>query len=174
MKWTELIKGEIQGTYGAAEKLLALVDEDKLNWKPPTGSNWMTTGQLIQHMTDACGAPCRGFVTGDWGFPAGADPSSMPQESMLPPAEKMPSVASLSEARKLLQKDKELALAMLAEAGENGLENKTAPAPWDPRPVSLGLRLLQMVGHLNQHKGQLYYYLKLQGKPVNTMHLWGM
>jgi hypothetical protein len=31
-----------------------------------------------------------------------------------------------------------------------------------------------MVGHLNQHKGQLFYYLKLQGKDVNTMHLWGM
>jgi hypothetical protein len=31
-----------------------------------------------------------------------------------------------------------------------------------------------MVGHLAQHKGQLFYYLKLQGKPVNTAHLWGM
>jgi hypothetical protein len=174
MNWTELIKGEIEDTYGAAGKLLTLVDEDKLGWKPSTGSNWMTTGQLLQHMTDACGAPCRGFVTGDWGFPAGVDPSKMPPEAMLPPAEKMPSAASVSEARKLLQKDKDLALAMLAEAGEAGLENKTAPAPWDPRPVKLGLRLLQMVGHLNQHKGQLYYYLKLQGKPVNTAHLWGM
>jgi hypothetical protein len=24
------------------------------------------------------------------------------------------------------------------------------------------------------HAGQLFYYLKLQGKPVNTGHLWGM
>ncbi|MDE0394080.1 MAG: hypothetical protein OYK82_04805, partial [Gammaproteobacteria bacterium] len=29
-----------------------------------------------------------------------------------------------------------------------------------------------MIWHLAQHKGQLFYYLKLQGKPVNTMHLW--
>jgi hypothetical protein len=31
-----------------------------------------------------------------------------------------------------------------------------------------------MIQHLAQHKGQLFYYLKLQGKPVNTAHLWGM
>ena len=38
----------------------------------------------------------------------------------------------------------------------------------------LGHRLLQMVDHLKQHKGQLFYYLKLQGKPVSTTDLWGM
>jgi hypothetical protein len=37
----------------------------------------------------------------------------------------------------------------------------------------LGQRLLQMVAHLAQHKAQLFYYLKLQGKPVHTGHLWG-
>jgi len=36
------------------------------------------------------------------------------------------------------------------------------------------MRLHEMVNHLNQHKGQLFYYLKLQGKAVNTMHLWGI
>ena len=40
--------------------------------------------------------------------------------------------------------------------------------------MRLGHRLLGMIGHLTQHKAQLFYYLKLQGKPVNTMHLWGM
>ena len=49
-----------------------------------------------------------------------------------------------------------------------------APAPWNPQPVQLGQQLLGMVNHLNQHKGQLFYYLKLQGKPVNTMHYYGM
>jgi hypothetical protein len=38
----------------------------------------------------------------------------------------------------------------------------------------LGHRLLSMVLHVMQHKGQLYYYLKLQGNPVNTGDLWGM
>jgi len=36
----------------------------------------------------------------------------------------------------------------------------------------LGLRLLQMIEHLKMHKSQLFYYLKLQGLPVNTMDLW--
>jgi hypothetical protein len=31
-----------------------------------------------------------------------------------------------------------------------------------------------MIGHLAQHKAQLFYYLKLQGKPVHTGHLYGM
>ena len=174
MNWTELLKGNIEYTYGSTQKLLDMVDDDKLSWKPSTGSNWMTTGQLARHLTDACGAPCKGFVTGDWGIPEGVDPSNMPADQMLPPAERLPSVASVAEAKRLLEQDKKLALAMLAEAGEDNLANKTAPAPWDQMQMKLGVRMLQMVGHLNQHKGQLYYYLKLQGTPVNTMHLWGM
>jgi hypothetical protein len=39
--------------------------------------------------------------------------------------------------------------------------------------LGLGRYLLQMVQHLDRHKGQLFYYLKLQGKPVNTADLWG-
>jgi hypothetical protein len=31
-----------------------------------------------------------------------------------------------------------------------------------------------MLAHLAQHKGQLFYYLKLMGRPVHTGHLWGM
>jgi len=30
-----------------------------------------------------------------------------------------------------------------------------------------------MIQHLDRHKVQLFYYLKLQGKPVNTADLWG-
>jgi hypothetical protein len=93
---------------------------------------------------------------------------------MLPPAEKLPTVGSVAEAKKLLAEDKQVALDMLAKCNEDKLANETASAPWDPTEMILGHRLLQMVGHLNQHKGQLFYYLKLQGKPVNTGHLWGM
>jgi hypothetical protein len=174
MNWTEIIKGEIEHSYKTADGLIGMVDNDKLNWKPATGSNWMTTGQLLLHLATACGAPCKGFVTGDWGMPADVDPSKLNPEDMLPPAEKLPSLATIAEARQLLEQDKQTALAMVIKAGEADLANKPAPAPWDPRPVNLGLRLLSMVDHLNQHKGQLFYYLKLQGKPVNTGHLWGM
>jgi uncharacterized damage-inducible protein DinB len=174
MSWTELLKREVEDTYKATEGLIDLIDEDRLDWKPSTGSNWMTMGQLVLHITGACGGIFKGFVTGDWGFPPDVDPSKMSKEEMLPPAEKLPTIGNLSEAKKLLAEDKQTALKMLAEAGENDLTNKITKAPWDPNDMILGHRLLHMVGHLTQHKGQLFYYLKLQGKPVNTGHLWGM
>lgn len=173
MNWTELLSREIEATYRVTEKLLDLVDDDSLGWKPPTGSNWMTTGQLLQHITEACGAAFRGFVTGDWGLPAGTDLSELSPEEMLPPAEAMAAIGSVAETKKALGEDKKLALAMLAQTKEEDLARPTA-APWDPTEMQLGQRLLQMVEHLKQHKGQLFYYLKLQGKPVNTSHLWPM
>ena len=68
---TDLLKQEANGMYAATEGLIRAVDRDQLGWKPATGRNWMTTGQLVQHLTNACGAMIKGFVTGDWGMPAG-------------------------------------------------------------------------------------------------------
>ncbi|NIO02216.1 MAG: DinB family protein [Candidatus Latescibacteria bacterium] len=174
MSWTELLKREIGSAYKTTEGLLELVEEDTLNWKPSMGSNWMTTGQLLHHIITSCGMSFQGFVTGDWGLPEGVDISKLSPEEMLPPAEKMPTIESVAEAKKLLAADKKLALDVLAKIPEDDLAHKPAPAPWDPSDMILGHRLLQMVYHLNSHKGQLFYYLKLQGKPVDTGHLWGM
>ena len=174
MNWTELLKSEIESTYRATAGLLDLVDEDRLDWKPATGSNWMTTGQLLKHIINSCGACFRGYVTGDWGMPDSVDIRELSPEEMLLPAEKMPTIGSVAEAKKLLAKDKQLALDMLTESGEENLAHKTAAAPWDPTGMILGYHLLHMVEHLSQHKSQLFYYLKLQGKPVNTGNLWGM
>jgi hypothetical protein len=174
MNWKELLKIDIEYTYNVTVGLMDLVDGDGLDWKPSVDNNWMTTGQLLMHISNACGAPMRGFVTGDWGLPEGVDMENMSPEDMLPPAEKMPTVGSVAEAKELLAKDKQTALGTLAECDEDKLANEIATAPWDPTEMILGRRLLQMVVHLSQHKSQLFYYLKLQGKPVNTGHLWGM
>lgn len=32
---------------------------------------------------------------------------------------------------------------------------------------------VRRIHHLDRHKSQLFYYLKLQGQPVNTADLWG-
>lgn len=167
MNWTGLLKAEIEDAYHATEGLLKLVDRDSLGWKPATGSNWMTVGQLLEHLTTACGAGMKGFVTGDWG---------MPEESVagMPTAETMPAAKSVAAVKRKLAADKALALEMVEKAGERSLGNRATPAPWDPRPMVLGQRMMQMVAHLAQHKAQLFYYLKLQGKPVHTGHLWGM
>jgi uncharacterized damage-inducible protein DinB len=174
MNWNELLRNEIATTYNITEGLMDLVDPNKLDWKPRESNNWMTTGQLLMHLTNACGQSIKGFVTGDWEMPEGMEINDLSPEEMLPPAEKMPSVDSLEKAKELLKEDKELSLQMLDQLNEDELANNTAPAPWDPSEVVLGYRLLQMIEHLSKHSSQLYYYLKLQGKAVNTGHLYGM
>ncbi len=174
MNWTDVLKAGIEENYLAAEKLVDLVKDSDLGWKPSTGQNWMTMGQLLMHITSACGTCCRGFVTGYWGFPEDVDPASIPSDQMLPPAEKLPAVKSVAEAKALLAEDKKLALEMVSKAGETDLDTRMVKAPWDKTSAQLGCQLLSMVGHLTLHKSQLFYYLKLQGKPVNTMTLFGM
>jgi hypothetical protein len=174
MNWTHLLQQEIENAYTTTAKLLDKVDSDKLDWKPPSGSNWMTLGQLLKHITESCGAGCKGFVTGDWGLPPGMKMDDLQPDQMLPPAEKLPSIGSVDEARKLLAEDRSMALRMIAQAGEDQLANRSLPVPWDTATeLVLGRHLLQMIKHLERHSAQLFYYLKLQGKPVNTADLWG-
>ena len=173
MSWTELLTREMEYNYGVAAKLMDLVSDKELAWKPATGANWMTVGQLLMHVAQGCGSGVKGFVTGDWGLPEGVDPSQMSPDDMLPPAEKMPAVKSVADAKKLLAEDRKTAFDTLKKTSEHDLAHKIAKAPWDPRDMILGHRLLQMIAHLNQHKGQLYYYLKMMGKDVSTPDLWG-
>jgi len=173
MSWHGLLEREIETAYKVTVGLMDLVDDDKLEWKPETGDNWMTTGQLLKHLTDGCGMAFKGFVSGDWGIPEGVDMSEMKPEDMIPPAEKLPTLESVAEAKELLAKDKRTAKEMLGRCTDEELSTEPAPAPWDESKMILGHRLLQMVDHLKIHTAQLFYYLKLQGKPVNTHHLWG-
>lgn len=173
MNWTQLLKSEIETTYSTTEKLLDKVNPESLEWKPATGCNWMTTGQLLKHMSNGCGAGCKALVTGDWGLPEGKKFEDLSPEEIFPPAEKLPTTADIPEAKRLLAEDKVLAIQMLDEAGEDFL-NKQAPIPWAPETLlPMGQHLLRMVQHLDRHKSQLFYYLKLQGIPLNTVDLWG-
>lgn len=186
MNWTTLLNASVEDTTKATDALMAMVSDDDLAWKPASGRNWMTTGQLLMHLTNSCGFCCRGFLTGDWGMPegdcqgtppdgCGAEGGGIPMEAMLPPAEALPTITSVAEARRLLAEDRALALAMIKEAGEGKLDGMMVSAPWCPdAPQPLGQQFLGMVGHLQSHKSQLFYYLKLMGRDVNTMHLWGM
>jgi uncharacterized damage-inducible protein DinB len=174
VNWTLLLKNEIETAYATTAKLLDKVDPDSLDWKPKSGSNWMTIGQLLSHITGACGPGCKGFVTGAWGLPAGKTWEDLTPEEMLPPAEALPSIESVEGAKDLLAKDKTIALQMIDQVGESDLANKEVAAPWAPSAkFALGFHLLKMIQHLERHEGQLFYYLKLQGKAVNTVDLWG-
>ncbi|MFO7653606.1 MAG: DinB family protein [Candidatus Krumholzibacteriia bacterium] len=205
MNWSELLKEEIEDTYQASDRLMSMVQDDELGWKPASGENWMNLGQLLMHMTSACGFCFRGFVTGDWtpgaegaaesdtttgdatggaaggaaGDAAGgatgdtAATGAGGDQDWLPPAERMPSVASVQQARDALAEDRTIALDMLEQAGENRLSFDSFAAPWDQRQMPLGRHLLHMVLHLATHKAQLFYYLKLMGRKVDTNDLWG-
>lgn len=170
MSFRDLIHGEMSAAYAAAEGLVAMADD--LDWKPSTGDNWMTTGQLLEHITTACGFMCDAFAKDQWLLPDGSDLAEASEEEMMPPAEALPSAESVEAALAALQADKASAFAAL----DANAERLTEPvgAPWDPTPKPLGTQMLMSVNHLNQHKGQLFYYLKLQGKPVNTFHYYGM
>jgi len=175
MNWTDLLNNSVEEAYPAVDSLMGMVTDEELDWKPATGENWMTVGQLLFHLTGSCGACFKGFVSGDWGLPEGVSMEDMPMEEMLPPAEKLPTVESVAQAREMLAADKAVAFEMVTRAGESDLDAKQVAAPWAPgMEYALGRHLLQMVQHLAQHKAQLFYYLKLMGRPVNTGHLYGM
>ena len=175
MNWTELLTREMTATYQTTDKMVGMLKDSDLDWKPATGKNWMTVGQLLAHINTSCGMCCQGFVTGDWGVPEGSGDCDAEQEPQMPTAEQMDAVASVAEARKALAADRKLALQMLEKAGENNLATLKSAAPWDPNnQLILGHHLLHMVNHLASHKSQLFYYLKLMGHKVDTMALWGM
>jgi len=175
MDWKSLLENELEYLYRVTAGLFDQVDDGDLGWKPASGGNWMTTGQLLHHIATGNGPGFKGFVTGDWGMPEGLDLSEMAPEEMLPPAEKMPSVESVAQAKAMLAEDRALATEVLAGLREEELANRELAAPWAPADTfALGRHLLHSIRHTLQHKGQLFYYLKLQGKPVNTLHLWGM
>ncbi|MCA8939498.1 MAG: DinB family protein [Planctomycetes bacterium] len=170
--WISTLNREMDFGYSAMRMLLDLCDEDKLDWKPSEDNNWWTLGQLIRHTTQACGWCCKGMVDGVWdmdalGYPVDADPDG------LLPASQQPSVESLAHARALLDEDDKLAREMIAKAGEERLESEQLEAPWGTKGT-LGQLMLDSATHLNAHKTQLFYYLKLLGKPVNTPILYGM
>ena len=164
MNWTELLHSEIEDTYRATEGLMNLVDDDKLDWAPESGVEWMSTRKLLRHLSDACGWCAANFVHDRW-------PQVMKGKAQDQPPT---SVESVAEAKAELAKDKQRVLDAISAAGEEALASRMVQAPWEPVARPLGQQVLQMVNHLNLHKSQLFYYLKLQGKPVNTWTLYGL
>jgi len=142
--------------------MIKMVPKDKLNWKPK-GKNFMTLGQMICHLSDGPGPGMRGFITGDWG----AEP--MPEgegESMLPPAEKMPT-CTVEEAVQRLEESHASAKKLLSTLSEEDFKSRIVSAPWGAKGP-LWRMLLEMVEHQINHKCQLFMYLKLLGLPVHT------
>jgi uncharacterized damage-inducible protein DinB len=171
---TGVLLREADVTYAVAEKLFRRVANEDLSWTPATGNNWMTVGQLLMHCASfGCGKAIQGFVKGDWGEPAGTSVEDTTGEVHMPPASALPEVESVERALSLLAEDRILALSCITAAREASLLSARCAAPWGGPELTLFEHLSLMIDHLAQHKGQLFYYLKLMGKKVDTGDLWG-
>lgn len=166
---------EAEAVYSITEKLFRRLTDNDLWWKPTAGTNWMTVGQLLMHCASyGCDKAIQGFVKGDWSLPDDVAPEDLDATEHVPPAVALPGVESVQQALELLASDRSLTLCCLGEIEENELLAAKFTAPWGGPALSLFQHLMLMIAHLAQHKGQLFYYLKLMGKDVNTSDLWGV
>ncbi len=175
MNWTQLLKSEIETACATTARLLDKADPESLDWKPESGGNWMTVGQFLKHITNACGAGCKGSVTSDWGLPAGKKLEDLSPEEALPPAEKMPAVESVEEAKNLPTEDKIIALEMVHQAGEDDLANREIACSLGPRSTLAPRPASSPIGAASSTGTKASYATtsSYQGKPVNTTDLWG-
>lgn len=168
----QVLLDEADKTYIITRNLFRKVSDNDLNWKPASGKNWMTMGQLLMHCASyGCGQAVKGFVRGEWEIPEEGTAEPEPDRH-IPPAEQLPRVESVDQALDLLEEDWKLTRKCLEEVEESDLANKKLIAPWGGPHLSLFQHLFMMIMHLHQHKGQLFYYLKLMGKDVDTRDLW--
>ena len=169
----DILLQEAETVYTITEKLFHKVTDADLFWTPPMGTNWMTMGQLLMHCAGyGCGKAVKGFVTGVWEQPEDVVTGEN-EVNHIPPASDLPSVKSVQQALGLLNEDRDLALRCINNAKEDDLLSKRVIAPWGGPENTLFQHLQLMIKHLEQHKGQLFYYLKLMGEPVNSTDLWG-
>jgi hypothetical protein len=144
-----------------AEKLIGMVPADKLNWKP--GPTFMSIGQVLSHLSDGVGGGLETLVSGKW--------PSMEEMEVGMKLENMTS-CGIQEALSKLEKDKATLRATLDEMSEDDFTNRVVSVPWGWK-AKIEIMSVAFLGHFNNHKMQLFTYLKLLGLPVNTESLYG-
>jgi len=153
-----------EGIFKATRGLIKLTPEEKLDFKPMDGL--MTIGQVIKHLTDALGASFSMAIHNSW--------PDIPEEDMLPPAEKLPKSNSIEEAMNEIDQDWELLKEELGKISDEIFNEKKINVPWVPFPMTLLEYMMQAMEHVSNHRMQLFIWLKLSGEKLNTGHLYGM
>jgi hypothetical protein len=148
-------------SFQPAEKLISMVPADKLSWRP--GPTFMSTGQVICHLSDGVGSGLESLVSDKW-------PSMEEMEAGMK-LENMPS-CGVQEALSKLEKDKATLRATLDGISEGDFTNRVVSVPWGWK-AKLEIMAVNFLEHFNNHKMQLFIYLKLLGLPVNTETLYG-
>jgi uncharacterized damage-inducible protein DinB len=152
----------VMENYGPAEKLVGTVPADKLNWQP--GPTFMSTGQVICHLSDGLGGGFEMLLSGKW--------PSMEEMAEGMKLENLPS-CSPREALDKLEKDKKILRQALEGVSEQDFTNKVVSVPWGVT-AKMERMAIHFLEHFTNHKMQLFTYLKLLGLPVNTETLYGM
>ena len=153
-----------EGMYKAARGLMKLTPDEKLDFKPMDGL--MTIAQVLKHLAGSLGASFSMAVHNSW--------PDIPEEEMLPPAEKLPKSNSVEEAVKEFDQDWELLKEEFGKISDEKFNKNKINVPWMPYPMSLVEYLMQAHEHLSNHRMQLFIWLKLSGEKLNTGHLYGM
>ena len=154
----------VEGIHKAARGLIQLTPENKLDFKPKEGL--MTIAQILEHLTTCLGDALSMAVNNTW--------PDIPEEEMLPSAEKMPKSNSAAEALKEIDKDWELLNQEMENITDGEFEQNKINVPWMPEPMTLLEYMMQAMEHLSNHRMQLFIWLKLSGEELNTGHLYGM
>jgi hypothetical protein len=152
----------VMENYRPTEKLIGMVPGDKLNWQP--GPTFMSAGQVICHLGGGVGTGLEWLLGGKL--------PSMEEMAEGMKLENLPS-CSPQEALDKLEKDKKILRQVLDGMSEEDFTNKVVSAPWGMR-AKMERMAIGFLGHFNNHKMQLFTYLKLLGLPVNTETLYGM
>jgi hypothetical protein len=145
-----------------AARLVGLVPPDKLAWKP--GPTFMSLGQLICHLSDGVGSGLEMLATGKW-------PPMEEMEAGMK-LENMPSCGP-EEALEKLVKDAKTLRTTLDGISEADFTNRVVSVPWGWK-AKMEIMGVSFLGHFDNHKMQLFIYLKLLGLPVNTETLYGV
>jgi hypothetical protein len=144
-----------------AEKLIGMVPADRLDWKP--GPTFMSMGQVLCHLSDGIGGGLETLVSGKW--------PSMEEMEVGMKLENMPS-CGVQEALSKLEKDKTILRSTLDSISEADFTNRVVSVPWGWK-TKFEIMSVGFLGHFNNHKMQLFTYLKLLGLPVSTETLYG-
>jgi hypothetical protein len=152
----------VMGDYKPAETLIGMVPADRLDWQP--GPTFMSLGQVVCHLSDGLGGGLEMVLSGKW--------PSMEEMEVGMKLENLPS-CSLQEALDKLEQDEKILRQVLDGMSEEDFTNKVVSVPWG-WSAKMERMAIAFLEHFNNHKMQLFTYLKLLGLPVNTQTLYGM
>jgi len=148
-------------SFAPGEKLIGMVPPGKLDWKP--GPTFMSLGQALCHLSDGLGGGFEMLLSGKWP-PTEEMDAGMKLENMRS--------CGVEEALNKLRKDKKVLQSALESISEADFTNRVVSVPWGWK-AKVEIMGVAFLGHFNNHKMQLFTYLKLLGLPVNTETLYG-